>query len=299
MPSLKILLVLSLVACSSAFAKPARPAAYWKSIVQNKFAVPENESAGALALEVADLASSTDPAVRDGCGYEILAKWIYREHWLRRNELEALRKKLLSAMTTGIAESDNDAIFGRSFSALYMSILAAEDLAKPFMSQDAFKETLETAVRCYAEEKDLRGYVPEKGWAHATAHVADLFKFLARNENLSAAQQNQIVRAISQRAHTAGLVFTWGEDARMADALLSLVSRADFDASGFEKWFNELVAENKALWSAPSIDPKVYASVRAQGNVLAHLAAKIAAQKDSTVPVAFRDSLNATLARVD
>jgi len=261
--------------------------------------VPSQESAGALALEIADLAASTDPSLRDGCGYETLAAWIYRDNLLTGEHLETLRRKLLPAMIFHIGESDNDTVFARSFSALYMSILAAQDLRKPFLSATAFKETLDTALRCYAEEKDLRGYVPVKGWAHATAHVADLLKFLARSPHLSAEDQKRIVNGVSQRCRTAHLVFTWGEDARMAAALLSIVDRKDFDDSPFETWFQALNTENKELWKSPAIDAEAYASVRAQGNVLAHLAAKSASQKDNSAPSSFRDALQATLGKVD
>lgn len=296
---MRLLVLLALIAGSAVSAAPAHNSEFWKSIFEHKFEVPAGESAGSLALEIADLAASTDPALRDGCGYEILAKWTYGDHRLNANELEALRKKLIPAMTSHIGESGNDSIFRRSFSALYTSILAAEDLKTPFLSSETFKETLDTALRCYAEEKDLRGYVPVKGWAHATAHVADLLRFLSRNEKLSVDQQKQIVSGIAQRARTMGLVLTWGEDARMAAALFSLVNRKDFDSSGFDDWFKSLVTENKNLWSGPAIDPKVYVSVRAQGNILTHLAARIGAQKDSNVPGAFRDNLNAMVANTN
>ena len=180
-----------------------------------------------------------------------------------------------------------------------MSILAAQDLRKPFLSTAAFKETLDTALRCYAEEKDLRGYVPVKGWAHAIAHVADLLKFLARRPHLSVEDQKRIVSGGSQRCRTAHLVFTWGEDVRMAAALLSVVDRKDFDASPFETWFQALITENKKLWKSPAIDAEAYASVRVQANVLAHLAAKSAPQKDNVAPERFRDALQATLGKVD
>lgn len=128
-------------------------AAFWKAIKDHNFAVPSQESAGALALEIADLAASTDPSLRDGCGYEILGAWIYRNNLLTGEQLEALRAKLVPAMISHIGESENDTVFGRSFSALYMSILAAEDLQKPFLSTAAFAETLDAALKCYAEEK--------------------------------------------------------------------------------------------------------------------------------------------------
>jgi hypothetical protein len=297
--ALFILLGMIIFSESLAAPSPTHDSAFWKSIVDHDFAVPAMQSAGALALEITDLAGSTDPKLRDNYGYEILAAWIYRDHRLRPDELEALRRKLLPAITSNIGESNRDTIFRRSFSALYMSILAAEDLKKSFLSTEAFNETLDTALRCYREEKDLRGYVSQQGWAHATAHVADLLKFLGRNEKLSPEQQKRIVRGIAERCRSAGIVFTWGEDARMAAALLSLTNRNDFAAASFDDWFKSIVFENKEIWKTPVIDPKAYASVRAQANVLTHFSAKMAAQKETHASSAFRDALNAALLQVN
>jgi len=293
------ILIVALLHVPIVAAADSHDAGFWKAIREHNFAVPKNESVGALVLEIADLAAETDPTLRDECGYEILAAWIYRDNLLSGEQLEALRRILLPAMISHVGESENDTIFGRSFSALYMSILAAEDLRRPFLSAAAFKETLDTALRCYAGEKDLRGYVPEKGWAHATAHVADLLKFLARNGQLSVQDQKRIVAGVSQRCRTASSVFVWGEDARMAAALLSIVDRKDFDMSTFDEWFKGLIAEYKKLWTAPDINTAAYVSLRTQANVLAHLAAKVASQKNNEVPRDFRDTLNATVSQVD
>lgn len=293
------ILIIAFLQATALAALASHDADFWKTIAEHDFAVPPGESAALLALEISDLAAETDPILRDKCGYEILAAWVYRDNLLRGEELEALRQKLVPGMIFKIGESDSDSIFRRSFSALYMSILAAEDLRKPFLSDTAFKDTLNTALRCYASERDLRGYVPEKGWAHATAHVADLLKFLGRNRQLSVDDQKRIVAGVSQRCRTASSVFGWGEDSRIAAALLSVVSRKDFEDSAFDEWFETLVTENKALWKAPTISTQAYVSVRTQTNVLAHLAAKIAAQKDNEVPKRFRDALNATLSQAD
>jgi Protein of unknown function (DUF2785) len=293
------ILIVALLHVPIVAASASHDAGFWKAIREHNFAVPEHHSVGALVLEIADLAAETDPTLRDECGYEILAAWIYRDNLLSGEQLEALRRKLLPAMISHVGESENDTIFGRSFSALYMSILAAQDLRKPFLSAAAFKETLDTALRCYAGEKDLRGYVPDNGWAHATAHVADLLKFLARNGQLSVQDQKRIVAGVSQRCRTARSVFVWAEDARMAAALLSIVDRKDFDVSTFDEWFKGLIAEYKKLWTVPNINTAAYVSVRTQTNVLAHLAAKVASQKNNEVPRDFRDTLNATLSQVD
>jgi len=272
---------------------------FWKQIRATKFAVPPNESLEKLALELIDLTGNADHILRDECGYEIFATWVYRDHRFNGNQLEQFRKKLLSGMVFQLGRAEDDSVFRRSFSALYMSVLAAEDLQKPFLSADAFNETLATALQCYANEKDLRGYVPKKGWAHATAHVADLLKFLARNPRLSLDDQKRIVVGVSQRCRTVPSVFTWAEDARIAAALLSVVNRKDFNASIFDGWFQGLIAEYKELWKGPNIDTAAYVSVRIQTNVLVYLAAKIDAQKAEEVPKPFRDALSAILAQID
>ena len=252
-----------------------------------------------LALEICDLAANPDPVLRDECGYEILATWVYRKNLLSAAQLEAVRQKLLPAMTFHLGESDNETVFRRSFSALYMSALAAHDSKQPFLSKSAFQETLDTALKCYAGEKDLRGYLRGQGWAHATAHVADLLKFLGRNPNLAPADQRRIVDAIAQRCRTVFSVFVWGEDARMAAALLSLIQRKDFDAGVFDSWFNAVTAENKTLWSGPSLDTTAYVHVRNQANVLAQLAAGIAGAHPGEVPSEFRTALNRAVAALN
>lgn len=273
--------------------------AFWKSIRAHDFAVPPGESADKLVLEIVNLAADPDPAVRDDCGYEILADWIYKKNLVSAETLEAVRRKLIPGMTYHIGESDNPTVLRRSFSALYMSIVAARDLREPFLSESAFGETLATALTCYAKERDLRGYVAGNGWAHATAHMADLLKFLGRSQQLKTTDQARIIRAIQQRCRSAPSVFVWGEDARIAAALTSIVMRKDFDPSGFDPWFKALNAENKELWKTTPLDTAAYVHVRAQSNVLTQLAARLGALPNDAVPQAFRTALNTTLTEVN
>jgi hypothetical protein len=300
LPSLLVAAVIffpAAVICAGA--SSPHDAAFWRAIKETNFVVPAGESAGQLALELPALAASVDPAVRDGCGYEILAAWVYRDHLLSAEQLEALRLKLMPGMTAHLGEPENDTVFGRSFSALDLSILAAEDLRHPFLSPPGFKETLDLALQSYAREKDLRGYVPGKGWAHATAHVADLLKFLGRSPHLSREEQKLIVNAIAQRCRSAGSVFAHGEDARMAAALLSIAERKDCDTEVFRSWCEGLGAEFEELWKSSDLNLQAYASARLQTNVLVHLMAKIAGRDDTTIQTNLRNVISTTLNKVD
>src|SRR5437763_479828 len=80
--SLKIsraLLVVSLLLCAVlSHAQGSHDVAFWRSIAKNKYAVPANESADALAHEVSGLLALSDPELRDDLAYSILARWIHR-----------------------------------------------------------------------------------------------------------------------------------------------------------------------------------------------------------------------------
>jgi hypothetical protein len=293
-----LFLIIALAAASLG-AAPPHDLAFWRGIGAKDFAVPAGESVGRLALEIVDLAGNPDPALRDECGYDILAAWAYGKNLLTSEELEAVRRKLIPGMIDHIGQSGDLTIFRRSFSALYMSILAAQDTRRPFLTDSTFHETLSTALKCYAMERDLRGYTTENGWAHATAHVADLLKFLGRNTHLTTVDQQTIVRGIVERCRTFPSVFVWGEDARIAAALSSLINRKDFDRSAFEDWFAKVIKENKVLWKAPKLDPAGYVRVRTQTNVLAQLAARLAANKPGEIDAEFLASLTKTVAALN
>lgn len=294
--AISALLAAALVAGPSAAQAPARDRAFWQAIADRDAALPEGEKAGGLALELVDLLGSTDPKLRDGFGYELLAAWVYRDGRLSPEELEALRKRLVGGLSERVGETGTDSVLRRSFSALDLSVLAAYDLKKPWMSDEAFAATLDAALSYLDAEKDLRGFETGKGWVHAAAHTADLLKFLARSPRLSPAGQRRTVEGVARRLRSAGLVFTWGEDARLAAALLSVVRRKDLDPKPFHDWFAALASENETLWKG-ELDPAAYVRVRCQLNALAHLAALAGRQEADAVPASFRKALDQTLAR--
>jgi hypothetical protein len=253
----------------------AHDKAFWSALRATRFNAPSAQVMP-LALEAATLLGSPDPELRDTIAYEALATWIYKDQRLAPEELQQLRVLLAANARRGLGEQDGDGLFLRSFSILVLSVLAAEDLKKPYLDTQQFDSLVDLAVEELGRERDLRGYVPGKGWGHATAHCADLLKFLSRSRWLRADQQARIVDAVAERLRTAGQVFVWGEDARLAAALTSLARRADADPGPFEAWFARLREEHAAVWAGP-FEPARYVPVRAQLNALNALAANLEA----------------------
>jgi hypothetical protein len=162
-------LVAGLLALPASAAPAARDPGFWHAIVDADYRLPAGESAAQLTDELIGLLGSRDPVLRDRYGYEIFAAWIYRDGLLGPAELEAARRRLCDGARTGLGDTGADSVLLRSFSLLDLSVLAAYDLKRPFMSDSAFEETLGAAITA--------------------------------------------------------LAFAWGEDARLAAALLSVLRR--------------------------------------------------------------------------
>ena len=284
-----LLLLLASIEATAAHEKP-----YWQALRADHFKPAPGETVLPLALEAAALLGSTDPELRDGIAYEAMVAWVYEEPRLDAAGLEQLRTTLVANARHGLGGEENDGLFLRSFSTLALSVLAATDLKRPFLTQSQFDELLDLALAELDGERDLRGYVAGKGWGHATAHAADLLKFLARSHWLRAEQQPRMVNAVAERLRSAGRVFVWGEDARLAATLVSLARRADADPAPFTAWFKRVGEEHQGVWSGP-FEPARYIAVRAQLNALSALCADLSA--DTGTAAAIEAALRSLRAR--
>ena len=248
-----------------------RDAASWRALAESKFVVPEGASAGVLLEEASVLLGSPDPTLRDGVGYAAAAEWVVRRKVVEPAELRKLLGLWTGNLKVSVGEVGNDGVLLRSFSALHLSLLAARDLDTPYLEPAELTGLLDAALGYLAAERDLRAYDPQKGWIHATAHTADLVKFLARNPRLSRADAARVLPAIGAKLREAGEVFAWGEDERLASAALAVVRRKDFDPAWLSAWQDGLVASGEGLWEAPALDVRRFAAVQNAKHVLARL----------------------------
>jgi Protein of unknown function (DUF2785) len=226
------------LATTLAAAQPAsnHPVAFWRSVADHEYAPPPGSDVAALTLELEGMLASPDPERRDEIAFSTLTAWIYQKRIVEPATLRTLVDRCLTNMTRGIGESGTDSVFRRSFSALTLSVVIARDNAAPFLAANDVRRIENAAIDYLAAERDVRGYDAEKGWVHTAAHTADLLKFVARSRELPPAEQPRILDAISGKLGRAEVVFTHGEDERLARAILSIVNRPDFDRAQFEAW---------------------------------------------------------------
>jgi Protein of unknown function (DUF2785) len=284
---------------TAADAPAKHPPEFWRQIKQSDFAVPEGESPLKLILELSDSLGSTDAEMRDGFAYEIPAAWIYTKKLLGPADLRVLLGRWTANLKSGIGETSGDSVLLRSFSALDLSLLAAHDLQAPFLSPAEFEALLADALAYLRDERDVRGYTPPVGWRHSCAHTADLLKFLVRSPHLKIHDHARFLDAVQAKVTRIGNpVYVWGEDERLARALLSLVRRGDFDPALVDPWLGRFTALHQKAWGEAPLDAALLAADRNAANLLKSFHALLAQPSENTPAVApVRARILATLAQ--
>ncbi len=263
-----------------------RDRGYWLALAAAKFAVPAGEAPADILRASEELLSSPDPRLRDEVAYGLAVAWVYRERRVDAATLREFATRLERRLRDGAGLATPDATLSRSFAALVLSIVAAADLREPIFDEGQFVSVLNGALTNLARERDTRGHDPQVGWIHATAHTADLVKFLARSPRLARADHGRIVDAFVARVESMPQVFAWGEDERIAAALRSVVVREDADLAAFDAWLGRLPAQHDALWAATPLDVPAYVRVQNAKLVLRALFASLSGIADAPPPVA-------------
>jgi len=165
------------------------------------------------------------------------------------NYQRAIITGLSANLEVGIGETRTDSVFLRAFSVLTLALIVYYDNKKSFLKSDEVEVILDKGLQYLAAEKDLRGYVPVKGWAHALAHTADLLLVLAENKNIGAVDHNRILAEIARKLiGTTNWVYVHGEDDRLSAAVLAIFQRALLDPHTIKEWLDSLINPGGGSW---------------------------------------------------
>ena len=265
----------ALLSASLALAQPpageARGKPFWLALAK-ECTVPAGESAFGLVTEAVSLLGSPDTEWRDDVGYGVVASCVYQKKLLKAEERRELVSRLSGNLRRGIGETGSDSVLLRSFSALDLSILAALEGKDPALEDAGFRKLLDDALAYLRDERDLRGLQPRVGWIHATAHTADLLKFLARDRRFTPADQVLVLDAAWAKMAAPGTpVFTHAEDERLAAALVSVVRRPDFDPALLDPWLARFAPLERQVWSKAPPDPPALDASQNTRNLLRSL----------------------------
>jgi uncharacterized protein DUF2785 len=288
------IIITSLPGTPYAYAGTQHDRSFWRAIANNKYMVPEGESADALAHELSGLLASPDPELRDDLAYSILARWIYRKNSpISTPTLVSLTDEWRANLKSGLDESGTNSVLKRSFSALCLSAMAEREAQLPFLGAERYHALVTETNTYLTVERDLRGYDANLHWIHATAHTADLLGALAKSPLLTKEEEASILAAIAKRLATAPEVYTQGEQDRLAAAVLTVIRRNDFDPSRFGPWLDEIRDEDRDVWTATTVES--LARYQNHNYMLQSLVARIAMEPDSSPLMNYKQSVLALL----
>jgi len=165
---------------------------------------------------------STDPILRDQLIFSAFCALIFGEQ-LNKQEMEYILNSLLEKqlIILDIEETNSDAVFTRSFTSLVYAAFLEYDATKKVIDGQLVRQVMDTSHDYMAREMDLRGYVKNKGWAHATAHGADLLESIAKHP-VSTPQDASIILGNIARFIKIAEGYQDEEEERLARAFIAL-----------------------------------------------------------------------------
>ncbi|MDT8716892.1 DUF2785 domain-containing protein [Clostridium sp. 19966] len=217
-------------------------------IKNNKYLLPNGEEHFLLALEMMDNIGSLDSELRDELIYEVLFHWIME----KKLNSEELKKLLAISMDNEhvfykLYEADEDAVFKRTFSVLIVALILYKHREEEFIENDTLYDIKNKLIEYMLKEKDLRGYVEVKGWAHSAAHTADALDELLQCSCFEKKDVIAILDTIKFKAAIGYYGYIDEEYERMATPLESAINAKLLNNSEVIEWLKDLIMEEDNL----------------------------------------------------
>lgn len=213
----------------------------WRQVLSRGLVVPADRPLDDLTAELTTMLGSPDPGLRDGTAYPALATWI--ERGVYDDLLTGLGDGMATGLTVGLGERDTDTVFRRSFSALVLAECIGRDNAMRLLPGARVLEWGDRLATWLLRERDTRGYVPGKGWAHALAHGADAIGVLAASPHLGGPELGVLLDVLGERvADRSTGHLTAGEPDRLAGAVLAVLRRNLLGIEQVEAWVGALAS---------------------------------------------------------
>ncbi|GKX30909.1 membrane protein [Vallitalea longa] len=210
-----------------------------KEIKEDNYEVPATIDVNELILRMMDNIGSLDIELRE----KLINSTMY--HLIMKNKIPD--KKLIEVLKMsidknhlffGIGEKGTDSVFTRTFSILLIPLILIKHRESNFLSKEEIKVVYVKVVDYFLKEKDLRGYVEHKGWAHSVAHAADALDDLALCSEIEYKELLYILEIIKEKVCISNYVYINEEDERLVTAVISIMNRGLISDKELCKWIN-------------------------------------------------------------
>jgi len=223
-------------------------------IEKEEYKVPATMNAYEIGLEMMKYIGDIDSELRDNLIYSTFAEWIDRGEFTDEQVRELLHICLDDQhLFYGIGEKETDSVFTRTFSVLIIPLVMGKDRDQRFLTKEDVILIKNKLLQYIDLEQDYRGYVEEKGWAHAIAHVSDGLEAIARSSYMEKEDLIDILNAIQPKFFVNNYVYINKEDERNVSAILSVFNRELLKDHEIHSWIQSF-GEKKMVGDHPEDD---------------------------------------------
>ena len=203
-------------------------------IKDNEYAVPEGVNPYELSVDMMEYIGDIDGELRDDLICSVLLEWIMTDVLTPEEAyhifLIALDEKHIF---NGLGKVD-DTVFDRAFSVLVSACITYKH--KNFFPDNDILKAFNKVLKFYNEDKDVRGFVEGKSWAHGAAHGADALMELAKCEVIGYEQLKEILNSIYKKINVNYYGYINNEDERMISAVKEVLERDIIPVEEIEEW---------------------------------------------------------------
>lgn len=197
-------------------------------IRDNDWTIPEGTDVYQLALDAMDNIGSTDGELRD----HLILAMLYRmitEKMLTNDQIREILEISLSEdhLFKGVGYIEDDSVFNRAFTILIIRwiIYYHNHFGENLFSKDEMDKVFGDVIRYVQSEKDIRGYVKGKGWAHAIAHSADALASLSQCNYIGKEGLIKILDVVKEKSCVTSFIYAHQEHERLVAVVTSVMKR--------------------------------------------------------------------------
>lgn len=190
-----------------------------------------------LTLSMLKYIGSRDAELRDTLIYTNLAKWISAGEYTQDQLTDILEICVSDAyLFKQIDRHDPDAVFTRSFSLLIITVILNYHNQKgELIPAEQTKAVYQSILEYGYKEKDRRGFVLHKGWAHAVAHLADAIVQLSYINDVD---HLELLDLIAHHLDTHDICYNFGEDERLVTAFIAILKSNRVNQQDIIAWLH-------------------------------------------------------------
>lgn len=215
-------------------------------IARNDFAIDENTDVDSIINEMIKYIGTPNSRLRDDLIYRTFTTWIVSGD-LETEQLKKITQELLSddKLRYKIGEVETDSVFTRSFSVLALHSILYYDQNNSFLTEEELVNIYDRLKNYFNDEKDYRGRVKIKGWAHAIAHSGDTFSVLVKYEAFGQEELKEILELVKSKIVINSYKYNDGEEARLVAVIRNILRRQIVDDSSLEAWVESIINYDK------------------------------------------------------